>query len=281
MSKKYILGSLFGLSVGLFAISPLLDLAQAYPQTVPNTGGMVIEIDNVKGNIDKNYDYVIQIYGDSVKYKHNGKDEYSTHMPLQYSDESSQDVEQLSALLKAIGTQAHAKVKIEIAGVGGYGYMMYDLYSIIKSMKADVTMHVVGNTYSAHSVVALAGDRLIVAPGVVMMFHLPNWTAQHPVLEADGSESTRPVTYFMCVPGTASPYDEINSRAEVICQESKEFTKQHIKHVLTDKQYEYMINGIDVYVYGFEVQEKFIEFYMNDWEREESTSISINGVEIN
>jgi len=62
-------------------------------------------------------------------------------------------------------------ITIHLMGYGGDAMTMIQLINTIKDSKATVTMSVEGPVYSAHTMLAMSGDKLVIKPGVMFMFH--------------------------------------------------------------------------------------------------------------
>lgn len=82
---------------------------------------------------------------------------------------SREDYYQLQKMLESF-TPADTVV-IVLAGNGGSAESLFVLTNYIKRSKADITMKVVGNVYSAHALLALLGNHHVFYPHTVFLFH--------------------------------------------------------------------------------------------------------------
>ncbi len=80
--------------------------------------------------------------------------------------------------LKALG---NAPLTVYIDSPGGYVTAGAAIYTALKEYPGEVTVKIEARAYSAASVIAMAGDRVLISPVAQMMVHLP-WT------EAAGNE---------------------------------------------------------------------------------------------
>lgn len=69
------------------------------------------------------------------------------------------------------GAGSGDKITIHLAGFGGDAHTLLSLYNSLRSTKADVTMSVEGHVYSAHALLAVMGDHLVVGKHLYLMFH--------------------------------------------------------------------------------------------------------------
>lgn len=263
MKNKGLLYSL-GIILAGSALVAFTIPAEAYPTTVPNHN-TVINIDDEKGSIDHQYDYTVKIMDHTMIYEYEGEEKYQYGMPMIFDLNTIDYTDHLISFLGALNNP-ETTVKIEVAGVGGMTYTMYRLYEAIKKSPADVTMHVVGHVASAHAVVAIAGDRIIVEDNVKFMFHMPLYIVPEKEEQPDGTMKEVQKRYYMCRPGATTPYKWMEKNAKYTCSEAREFYDYHVKHLLTETQYYNLTQGIDVWVNGQQVQDKFKENFAQGWE---------------
>ncbi|QYN53064.1 head maturation protease, ClpP-related [Lactobacillus panisapium] len=62
-------------------------------------------------------------------------------------------------------------VVIEINSRGGYTSSAAEIYTILKQYQGNVEVHVVGEADSAASIIAMAGDNVLMSPMAMMMIH--------------------------------------------------------------------------------------------------------------
>ena len=104
------------------------------------------------------------------------------------------------------------------------------LVHALQHTAADVTMHVVGDVYSAHATLSLMGNHHVFERNVKFLFHL--------------AHSDRP--YDQLDPNVKQILDAVNE--EFI----QEFGTQ-LKEIVTPEQYDRILNHLDVIVGGDQV----------------------------
>lgn len=93
---------------------------------------------------------------------------------LQFAD---MDIYPVSALriaeeIKALGDVN--RIDVRINSYGGEVFSAQAIYSILKSHKAEVTVYVDGIAASAASLIAMAGNQIIMPENAIMMIHNPS-----------------------------------------------------------------------------------------------------------
>ncbi len=158
-----------------FSAVVLAEPPQLNPTAVPDFSSRTLNISPTKDSVNSPYDLVIPVNPHSE----NGFTPV-VDMPVIINETSRADVDQIIAMLKGyerdarveFGKEAkYVKVKLEVAGWGGDSYQMAHLIDAIRYNELDITIHIVGDTYSAHSLIAIAGDHMITEEGKRMMFH--------------------------------------------------------------------------------------------------------------
>lgn len=76
---------------------------------------------------------------------------------------------------KALQNANHQPINVEIASNGGDVFAGSEIYSMLKGYDGEVTIDIVGLAASAASVIAMAGDKVRIAPTAQIMIHQA-WT---------------------------------------------------------------------------------------------------------
>ncbi|WP_051620978.1 head maturation protease, ClpP-related [Paenibacillus sp. UNC451MF] len=79
---------------------------------------------------------------------------------------------QFSDDLKSLGDEVE-QITVRLNSAGGSVFEGLTIRSILKNHKADVTVHIDGYAASIASIIAMAGDKIVMAKGSMMMIHNP------------------------------------------------------------------------------------------------------------
>lgn len=85
--------------------------------------------------------------------------------------------QQLSSDLKALGDNV-SKINVRLNSPGGNVFAGLAIRSLLKSHKAHITVYVDGWAASIASIIAMAGDKIVMAKGSMMMIHNPMTTVR-------------------------------------------------------------------------------------------------------
>lgn len=118
------------------------------------------------------------------------------------------------------------EITIHLMGYGGDAMTMIQLSNTIRDSRATITMSVEGPVYSAHTTIALSGDKLIVKPGVMFMFHDVQF----------GKDGT--------------PYTDPDPGTQATIQLFHEMLQSVAGDYLTDDEFSTIFNGGEVYISG-------------------------------
>lgn len=81
------------------------------------------------------------------------------------------DVKSVAAGLKQVGE--YDAIEVRINSVGGSAFEGIAIHNLLKQDKAEVTVRVDGVALSAASIIAMAGDRIVMPESALMMIHEP------------------------------------------------------------------------------------------------------------
>lgn len=150
--------------------------------------------------------------------------------------------------LNDILIQANARntVRFRLAGNGGRISTLIQLMNSIKETKAKTIMIVEGDVYSAHAMLALSGDQIIIKENVMFLFHHSS------ALNTDACDQ----------------YDkDSKDRGISMQQKCRNFVKNHLtifqkylinslQHVLTKQEMKDMLEGHDIIIPGDELRDR-------------------------
>lgn len=122
-------------------------------------------------------------------------------------------------------------VEVYLAGIGGQMEGLLMLTALLQNTKATVKMIVVGNVYSAHSMLMCVGDTLYVESVAVAMFHSPS-----------GGALTK----------QSDTFKNLNSMRKSF----KHFMSKHCSNVVTANEVRDVQNGIDLYLTGTQIMKR-------------------------
>lgn len=140
-------------------------------------------------------------------------------------------------------------ITFHLAGYGGRYDTLVELVNNIKLSKARIIMMVDAPVYSAHAMLAAAGDELYMAPDTFLMFHAAATSDGKMTSQVDCNEMT----------GTDRGVSNIwHCEAAKTAQMTSEYrTLKNIK-LLTEKDFRLIINGYDVYIFPEDLKDRKI-----------------------
>jgi ATP-dependent Clp protease protease subunit len=89
-----------------------------------------------------------------------------------------EDTKSATALQKAINAFNGQPLTVWINSIGGEVYAASVIYTALRDYPGNVTVKIDGTAISAASVIAMAGDKILMSPTAVMMIHNPMTIAQ-------------------------------------------------------------------------------------------------------
>ncbi len=120
-----------------------------------------------------------------------------------------------------------------LTGYGGNAFTMSKLISEINLTEAKVVMVVTGEVYSAHAILALAGDDLIIGPQGMLMYH------------------------DIQMNGQGTPYDSTDPRTQETIASFHRLLKVLFEDLLTKEEQAKIFAGGEVYISGPVMQERW------------------------
>lgn len=126
-------------------------------------------------------------------------------------------------------------------GYGGRADQAGRIISAIQDSKACVKIKTVGNVYSAHAYIALSGDILEIDPDVTLMYHRGSFYNMTDEVCADERGK---------VDRGLSGYDKCIQFLEEYNKHELRFMKRTIAPFLTEDEFNKVLNGEDIYVFG-------------------------------
>jgi len=153
---------------------------------------------------------------------------YHAYMPTEVDE--YEEYYDIVKLLRSNCTSGNF-IKLYVAGWGGCTMLGTSLINAINASPAQIQTIVTGDVYSMHTVIALSqAKNLIIEPGVQFMFH----------------ESQLGV-----VGGVSN-----NLRDLLAAKNSDRMMNKHVKPYLTQKEFDEMNNGLNIYITGTEMKKR-------------------------